>query len=690
MTGETEAFRKFGLEEVGAIPWGTHLCQLYQSKHELFEMMVPYVATGLLNNEHCLCVTASILETYEMKRALRKVTPELNDYFRKGQLEIVTYSTYFRLKEKASDDAIKNFLLKEEEILKNGFDGLRVASNTTWVSRKLWASFMDFEANLNAVIPTRRIIALCGYSLEKCKGTDILEIERNHVGTLVKRVAGWGLIENAVQRMKNVEEYRNMIQTSIDGFFVVDSSGNFMDANAAYCNLIGYHHNELMNMGLRDVEAVESEHGIVEHIRKITSQGYDRFETRHRHRNGQFVDVEISANYMNDDVRGRIYVFAHSISRRKRNEEALLQSESRYRELADSISDSFVALDQDLKYVYWNKAAEKITGIPAENAIGQHMLEVFKKDPGARKVATVYRRVLKTKKPRVFVDELLMNGRKVVVENHIYPSRKGIAVFTKDITQRKELQDKLKVYTQRLEDLVKQRTEKLKAAERLAAIGETAGMVGHDIRNPLQSICGELYLSKIALDSLQESEAKHNLKESIEAISEQTSYINKIVADLQDYAKTLVPYLEKVDLKEIINSILSSVTVPSDIRLEVSIQEDFPKFQSDSSYLRRILINLITNAVQAMPNGGNLTITANFDRQKASVKVRDTGLGIPDDAKDKIFKPLFTTKAKGQGLGLAVVKRLTNTLGGNITFESSSGKGTCFMLEIPFQISKNY
>src|SRR5690554_7068410 len=108
----------------------------------------------------------------------------------------------------------------------------------------------------------------------------------------------------------------------------------------------------------------------------------------------------------------------------------------------------------------------------------------------------MYLKVLKTKKPQIFVDGLVVNGKKRVIENRIYPSKTGLAVFTKDITQQKMLQDKLSEYTQRLEELVKIRTVKLKAAERLATIGETAGMVGHDIRNPLQAIAGELYLAK--------------------------------------------------------------------------------------------------------------------------------------------------------------------------------------------------
>jgi PAS domain S-box-containing protein len=440
-------------------------------------------------------------------------------------------------------------------------------------------------------------------------------------------------------------------------------------------------------MSLKDVELKETPQRIQKHIRKIRNNTHDRFETQHLCKSGQPVDLEIRANYMPQDDGENFFVFAHNITRRKRNEEAIKQNEARYRELADSITDSFVALDSDLKYTYWNKACQKITKITAKDAIGKSFFDIFGKDTNTKKIANIYLKALKTRKPQVFIDTLTMGGHRAVVENHVYPTRTGVSVFTKDITQRKDLQDKLEEYAQHLEDLVKIRTEKLKNAERLATIGEMAGMVGHDIRNPLQSISGELYLAKNELDSLSECEAKETLLESMGIIGEQLAYINKIVSDLQDYAKPLVPCPEEVDLKKTITEILSSVTIPQDIRVNVSIENSFPKLETDSSYLRRILINLITNAVQAMSKGGKLSITANNDELHAFIRVQDTGEGIPEEAKIKIFKPLFTTKSKGQGFGLAVVKKLTDSLGGNVTFESTVGKGTQFTVEIPLRMS---
>lgn len=243
--------------------------------------------------------------------------------------------------------------------------------------------------------------------------------------------------------------------------------------------------------------------------------------------------------------------------------------------------------------------------------------------------------------------------------------------------------EKIRAHSEKLEELVQERTEKLKEAERLAAIGETAGMVGHDIRNPLQSIIGELYLQKAEVEALPDSEEKRNLTESISIIEDRLTYVNKIVSDLQDFAKTSVPILEEVNLQKIAKEALAIVNIPGNIEASYTQTEGFKPFMSDPAFLKRILTNLALNAVQAMPKGGLLEVTASQENGKVRISVSDAGEGIPEEARAKLFKPLFTTKAKGQGFGLAAVKKLTDGLNGTVTFESQQGKGTRFTIEIP-------
>lgn len=255
--------------------------------------------------------------------------------------------------------------------------------------------------------------------------------------------------------------------------------------------------------------------------------------------------------------------------------------------------------------------------------------------------------------------------------------------IVQDITQQKMLENELQNYAKNLEQIIEDRTKKLQDAERLATIGATAGMVGHDIRNPLQSITSNIYLIKNELVDLPQTEGVRDIKECLEEIGKSIDYVNKIVSDLQDYARPLTPKIEEVNLANIVRSVISTIKVPQTITVKQFIPQDMPKIRVDQLYMRRILQNLTINAIQAMPNGGELTIAAGVKDDKALIVVEDTGEGIPEEARDKLFTPLFTTKSKGQGFGLAVVKRLTEAMNGKITFESEVGKGTKFLVELP-------
>jgi signal transduction histidine kinase len=293
---------------------------------------------------------------------------------------------------------------------------------------------------------------------------------------------------------------------------------------------------------------------------------------------------------------------------------------------------------------------------------------------------------------KIVNDEALIersDGSRILVSSTAAPltDSKGeiigsVAIF-EDITERRELQKKLELHTKHLEELVLQQVEQLKNAERLSAIGETAGMIGHDIRNPLQTMFGELYLSKTDVDSLPEGEVKNNLKESIRNMKDSLSYIDKIVADLQDYARPPKPVLESITVEKIIRNVLSSMDIPENIQVTYSLEDNSLTLKADSTFMKRILTNLISNSMQAMTDGGTIFIKVEQKHEKAIFRVKDTGPGIPLEVRARIFTPLFTTKPKGQGFGLAVVKKLTEALNGTVTFESELGQGTQFSVEFP-------
>jgi len=129
--------------------------------------------------------------------------------------------------------------------------------------------------------------------------------------------------------------------------------------------------------------------------------------------------------------------------------------------------------------------------------------------------------------------------------------------------------------------------------------------------------------------------------------------------------------------------------VPENIKASSIVDADVKKLNSDQTIVKRIIENLILNAIQAMPNGGRLTVKARKEQGDSVITVEDTGGGIPENVRPKLFTPLFTTKSKGQGFGLAVVKRMTEALEGTVTFETEVGKGTMFIVRLPQATEKH-
>lgn len=231
----------------------------------------------------------------------------------------------------------------------------------------------------------------------------------------------------------------------------------------------------------------------------------------------------------------------------------------------------------------------------------------------------------------------------------------------------------------------KRMEEELLRTNRLAAIGETAAMVGHDLRNPLQAIKGTLYLAKELIKSPKPEDETQAIA-LLDSLNEQVNYMNKIVSDLQDYSGPVKTKPAEMDLTKLVEDVLANVKTPENVETTLN-SENVSRVTADPVLMRRIIVNLVTNAVQAMPDGGKLTINCLGGPTNFSVTVRDSGLGMAPDDAAHIFTPFFTKKAKGQGLGLAVCSRLVEAQGGRIDLESRLGHGATFTVTIPQPMS---
>ncbi len=257
--------------------------------------------------------------------------------------------------------------------------------------------------------------------------------------------------------------------------------------------------------------------------------------------------------------------------------------------------------------------------------------------------------------------------------------------------ERKNLEEQLTQYSEHLEELVQQKTAELKRAERLAAIGQMAAMVGHDLRSPLQAILNTIYLERKQVDLLEgyltprDAPSAEELRGGLDKLDEQVAYMSSMVTDLLDFARTPSPKITHTSVEQLVNDALHLVVVPDNVTIEKKLDPSLPDIDVDPLLMQRALTNLFGNACQAMPEGGTMSIVTTKNGQSASIHVADTGMGIPPENISKLFEPLFTTKSRGVGLGLAIVKSIVDAHGGTIVVTSDVGRGTEFCVALPLR-----
>ncbi|MBW2184721.1 MAG: PAS domain S-box protein, partial [Deltaproteobacteria bacterium] len=371
-------------------------------------------------------------------------------------------------------------------------------------------------------------------------------------------------------------------------------------------------------------------------------------------------------------------------------------SEEKLRGMVETINDLIWEIDAAGKYTYISPIAKKIIGYEPEELIGKTIFDLMP-EGDAQKLKATLQKIGNSKKPFNNLERINVNkdGTHIIFETNGAPilddqgNLLGFRGADRNITARKQAEKELQKYAFELEEArntlerkVEERTRELKEAhetlvrkEKFAVLGELAGGVSHELRNPLGVIKNSIYFLNMKMNTFKDEGVKENLK----ILSREITTANKIISDLLDFTRDKTPVRLEVNLNQLVEEMLLKSSIPANIRVITELTEHMVPISIDPTQVAQVFINLIENGLQAMAEGGGtLKVSTSVGDNTIDVIFADEGCGIPKDNLDKIFDPLFTTKIKGIGLGLAISKSMAEANGGSILVESDGHKRSIF------------
>ena len=496
------------------------------------------------------------------------------------------------------------------------------------------------------------------------------------------------------QKTKDAEQrYHTLFNQSPLGVLIVDPiTTGFVEFNDVAHQQLGYSREEFEKLTIVDLEAKESKEEVKSHIAKISREGREEFETEHQTKDCRIKNILVSARAIEVKNKKLLHCIFHDITEIRNTQKSLMESEAQYRNLVELAQEGVWVFDKEYVTTFVNPRMAQMLGYAQSEMVGKKAFElidekVFEKadDFSAKKVAGFKRNfdyeLTRKDGSRIYASIV---ASQITDDQGIYY---GTLALVADVTLRKKMEKKLEKYSRNLEEIVQQKTRQLAKAqaqiiksERLTAIGELAGMVGHDLRNPLSGIKNaSYYIKKKETEGLSAQS-----KEMLQVIDRCVDHSNKIINDLLDYSKEMRLERKEISIDHLLTQVLAMVQIPKKVMVVKQVT-NLSELKVDSDKLERVFINLINNAIDAMPDGGSFSIIGKEKNNHLELSFSDTGMGIPDEFLPKLFSPLSTTKAQGMGFGLAICKRIIEAHGGTISFKTAMGKGTRFIVTLPIE-----
>jgi len=454
--------------------------------------------------------------------------------------------------------------------------------------------------------------------------------------------------------------------------------GKYVEVNDAFCQRVGYSRQELLKLTPWDL--VERR-GLtrIEQLRNdlLLNKGIV-FDVTELSKDGKTTPVEITAKLLEFKDKKYVLSVSRDVTERKRIMEELRESEERYRMLFNSNNDAVLVHYMDgqgnySNYIEVNDVACRMFGYSKEQILNMRPRDLVAPEK-ANSLDPKHTRMFSKEKHTVFETVLAASdGKNIPVEisshgfNH--NGRHLVIAVVRDVSERKQAEKQLL-----------EAQEKLARNEKLAALGQLASGIAHDMGTPLTVIANVADFLRETLDNTDEI-----VKTQLDRLERQADIANHIASDLLDFAKVREPEFEEITVDLVVTETMGQVDIPDGISLAVEHQQGACAVSLDIDQMVRVVSNLIGNAILAMPDGGELMINTREDDGYILTEIRDTGFGISAYHLNKIFEPLFTTRAKegSTGIGLAICKSIVEAHNGVIEVDSEEYKGTTFTIKLP-------
>jgi len=466
------------------------------------------------------------------------------------------------------------------------------------------------------------------------------------------------------------EQLQDLINNLSEGIAILDQQDRFIFNNPIVCQILGAAPKKITGSCLTD------------YLSQDQAQKYYAYKQKHTQQKTSSIELEInspgkihrtiiltSSPRVVDGKFSGLFIVLGDISEKKKMEQEQ-QSLARFPE---ENPNPVLRLHQDGRLLFANQSGRKI-------------LKSWKYQEKKRLPAEIINKIeacIKSNKTVEFdfsVDKLTFSFSLTPIAGMGY-----VNMYGKDVTMWRKAEVDLMKYSQGLEKLAAEKTaqlvqaqEKLIRQEKLALMGQLASGVGHELRNPLAVINNALYMLR-----LQKNSKDKVTREYLDIIDQEVAASNKIITDLLTFARVKPSNQSPTDMHALLDPILKKFPPTENVSVKINLAQNLPHIWVDSQQIEQVLANLITNAYQAMPEGGSIEINAKTTGNALRLDIKDSGVGISPENLEKIFEPLFSTKTKGIGLGLTVSKMLTELNNGRIKVASQVGKGTTFTLFLP-------